>query len=130
MQVIDAPPGACLDTLDLGIFDAPRFVDMTDRVAEVVERSRDHSGTVRIFSQRTTMATVIQGAEPLMMTDLAPFAERLAPRGGAYRQSDFWVRAVSVHEDECPNGHSRRQHLVLGASETVPVVEGRMGLGQ
>ena len=35
-----------------------------------------------------------------------------------------------MHEDECPNGHSHCQHLVLGTSETLPVVNGDMVLGQ
>ena len=35
-----------------------------------------------------------------------------------------------MHEDECPNGHSRWQHQVLGASQTMPTVDGRMTLGQ
>ncbi len=64
------------------------------------------------------------------MIDLASFAERLAPRGAHYRHSDFSVRTVSMHEDECPNGHSHCQHLALGAPETVPVVDGRMALGR
>ena len=33
-------------------------------------------------------------------------------------------------KDECPNGHSHCQHLVLGSSETIPVVEGTLTLGQ
>ena len=32
-------------------------------------------------------------------------------------------------EDECPNGHARCQHLVLGAGETIPLMDGRMMLG-
>ena len=35
-----------------------------------------------------------------------------------------------MHEDECPNGHSHCQHLILGASETVPIFEGELALGQ
>jgi thiamine phosphate synthase YjbQ (UPF0047 family) len=35
-----------------------------------------------------------------------------------------------MHEDECPNGQSHCQHLVLGTSETVPVIDGRLALGE
>ena len=35
-----------------------------------------------------------------------------------------------MHEDECPNGHSHCQHLILGGSETIPVVDGAMTLGK
>ena len=35
-----------------------------------------------------------------------------------------------MHEDECPNGHSHCQHLLLGSSESIPVVGGAMSLGE
>ena len=47
-----------------------------------------------------------------------------------YRHNDFDVRTVHMHENECPNGHSHCQHLVLGSSETIPIIEGKMSLGE
>ena len=35
-----------------------------------------------------------------------------------------------MEEEECPNGHSHCQHLLLSTSETVPVVAGRLALGR
>ena len=35
-----------------------------------------------------------------------------------------------MNEDECPNGHSHCQHLTLGSSETIPVIDGALTLGQ
>ena len=32
--------------------------------------------------------------------------------------------------EECPNAHAHLQHLLLGASEAVPVVGGELWLGQ
>jgi secondary thiamine-phosphate synthase enzyme len=34
-----------------------------------------------------------------------------------------------MNEDECANGHAHVQHLFLSASETVPIVDGRLSLG-
>ena len=34
-----------------------------------------------------------------------------------------------MHVDECTNGHSHCQHLVLGTSETIPIVENNLTLG-
>ena len=31
--------------------------------------------------------------------------------------------------DESPNGHSHLQHLLLGTSETVPIINGEMQFG-
>ena len=35
-----------------------------------------------------------------------------------------------MNEDECPNGHSHCQHLILSTSETVPIIDGSVPLGQ
>ena len=35
-----------------------------------------------------------------------------------------------MHEDECPNGHSHCQNLVLGTSESIPISDSKMVLGQ
>jgi secondary thiamine-phosphate synthase enzyme len=35
-----------------------------------------------------------------------------------------------MNEEECANGHSHCQHLFLSSSETIPVVDGRLALGQ
>ncbi len=130
MRVIEASFRTCLSTLDLSTSHAPQFIDITDRVSELIADSQVLNGMVCVFSKHTTLATVIQENEPLLMTDLASFVERLAPRGAHYRHNDFGVRTVNMHEDECPNGHSHCQHLVLGASQTIPIVDGRMTLGQ
>lgn len=130
MRVIEASFRTCLSTLNVRTSHAPQFIDITDRVAELISDSRVRNGMVCVFSKHTTMATVIQENEPLLMTDLASFVERLAPRGAHYRHNDFGVRTVNMHQDEFPNGHSHCQHLVLGASQTIPIVDGRMTLGR
>ena len=33
-------------------------------------------------------------------------------------------------EDEAPNGHAHCRHLFLGASEAIPIVDGRAALGR
>ena len=35
-----------------------------------------------------------------------------------------------MNEGEPPNGHSHCQHLLLGSSETIPIANGFLALGQ
>ena len=51
--------------------------------------------------------------------------ERLAPRGGEYLHNAM-ARTIP---NEPENGHAHLRHLLLGASETVPVVDGLLHLG-
>ena len=109
---------------------SPKFFDITDQVTNLVNLSGISNGIVCVFSQHTTAAVVIQENEPLLMTDLSSFIERLAPKGAHYRHNDFHVRTVHMHEDECPNGHSHCQNLVLGSSESIPISDSKIVLGQ
>ena len=123
---------ATLFTLEVDVRSAsmPEFFDITDGVQDFVEQSQVRNGFVVVFSRHTTAAIVIQEKEPLLMHDMASAIERFAPRNQHYRHNDFEVRTLHTNEDECPNGHSHCQHLLLGASEYVPLVDGKMTLGE
>jgi secondary thiamine-phosphate synthase enzyme len=109
---------------------APDFIDLTRQVAEIVERAGVSGGQALIFSRHTTAAVRVQEAEPLLLEDMTACLERLAPREHTYRHNDFRVRTVNMTDDESPNGHAHCRHLFLGASETLPVVDGRLALGR
>jgi secondary thiamine-phosphate synthase enzyme len=109
---------------------APDFVDITDQVDEIVSRSGVDNGQAVVFSRHTTAAIRVQEAEPLLLEDMIAFLQRLAPQDLAYRHNDFRLRTVNMTENESPNGHSHCQHLFLGASETVPLFDGRLALGR
>lgn len=130
MRLTEAGFKISLFTLRVESTTAPEFIDITDRVSDFVRQSDIRNGTALVFSKHTTVAITIQENEPLLLGDMANTLERLSPRKADYRHNDFSVRTVNMHEDECPNGHSHCQHLVLGTSETLPVVDGDMVLGQ
>ena len=87
-------------------------------------------GQVTIFSQHTTAAIKINEAEPLLLQDLARTLRQFAPPNAFYEHNDFSRRTVNMNEDECANGHAHCQHLFLSASETIPVIDGRLAMGQ
>ena len=130
MKVLEASIRTCLFELDVRTNTAPEFIDLTDRVADCVQQSQVRNGFVVVFSRHTTVAVTIQEKEPLLLVDMANMLERLSPQNGHYRHNDFDVRTVHMHENECPNGHSHCQHLTLGTSETIPIVDGRLPLGE
>ena len=130
MKTIEAPFKTCVFTLHVDVTTAPEFIDITERVAEFVRESQIRNGFALVFSRHTTAAITIQENEPLLLTDFVSLLERAAPRNAHYRHNDFSVRTVHMQEDECPNGHSHCQHLTLGTSETLPVIDGAIPLGQ
>jgi secondary thiamine-phosphate synthase enzyme len=107
-----------------------QFVDITDEVAQAVRSTGVQDGIVTIVSRHTTMAVRIQEAEPLLLEDLMGFLRRLAPSNVHYQHNDFRIRTHHMHDDESPNGHSHCLQFLLGTSETVPVMDGELLLGQ
>jgi secondary thiamine-phosphate synthase enzyme len=109
---------------------APEFIDITDDVARVVGDSGVVFGQVTVFSNHTTAAIRVNENEPLLLEDMARRLHELAPQNGEYGHNDFTRRTVNLDEDECANGHAHCQHLFLSTSETVPILDGRLALGQ
>ena len=130
MRVVEATFATYLSTLLVESTTAPEFVDITDRVVEVLRGSGIRNGSALVFCRHTTAAVTIQENEPLLLNDMASLLERLSPRSARYGHNDFSIRTVHMEEDECPNGHSHCQHLVLGSSETIPVIDGVLALGK
>ena len=110
--------------------DPIQLLDVTDEVASAIRSTGVTDGIVTIVSRHTTMAVRIQEAEPLLMEDLLRFLKRLAPSNGHYLHNDFRIRTHHMHDDESPNGHSHCLQFLLGTSESVPVMDGELQLGQ
>ena len=51
------------------------------------------------------------------------------PPEAHYRHNDFRVRTVHMHDDESPNGHAHCLQLMLGTSQSIPVLGGELMLG-
>ena len=107
-----------------------QFLDITDQVAAIVRSTGVRDGIVTIVSRHTTAAVRIQEGEPLLLEDLVAFLRRLAPADAPYQHNDFSIRTEHMHPDESPNGHSHCLQFLLGSSESLPVVDGELALGE
>ncbi len=110
--------------------EGPSFRDITEAVREIVLRSGVGFGQVSVFSQHTTAAIILQEHEPLLLADLRDRLIAWGPPDTYYRHNDFEIRTVNMHEDEPENGHSHVQHMMLGTSETIPVLDGELHIGE
>ncbi len=106
----------------------PQFIDITDRVEEAARESGIANGFAVVFSKHTTAAIRINENEPALIGDMERMLEGIAPSCAEYKHNEF-AHAFSTN-GERPNGHSHCQHLLLGASEAVPVMDGKLIVGQ
>lgn len=127
-------PGAGIacwsESIELVTTAAPEFIDLTEQVERVVARSSVADGFAIVFSRHTTAAITLNELEPLLLEDMAEFLDRMAPPAHPYRHNDFTVRTVNMTPDESPNGHAHCLQLMLGASQTIPIRDGRLALGR
>src|SRR5579884_3896458 len=115
---------AGIRTLAFQTDDSIDFVDITEEVADVVRATGLRDGIVTVFSRHTTASVRIQERESLLLKDLRAFLERTAPRDLHYLHNDFRIRTEHMHDDESPNGHSHCLQMMMGTSETIPVMDG------
>ncbi len=118
------------ETLTFTTASARQFLDVTEEVAAVVRRSKVSQGWVSVFSKHTTAAVVLNENEPLLLEDMGAMLERLSTAAGVYQHNDLSRRTGEMDPEECANGHAHCQHLLIGASENIPVAEGRPDLGR
>jgi len=119
---------ALLQRINITTTKAPELIDITDQVEEAVAASQIRDGIAVVYSKHTTAAIKINENEPLLLQDMAHFLEKCAPRNGNYLHNDFTIRK-NMPDDECPNGHAHCQHLLLGTSESIPIISGDLQFG-
>ena len=108
---------------------APEFIDITQQVRDCVAEAKISQGFVVVYSRHTTAAIKINENEPLLLQDMERFLEQFSPRNDCYRHNDFSIRTVNMTPDESPNGHAHLQHLLMGTSETIPLIDGNVQFG-
>ncbi len=118
---------------DLATERCGQFIDITDDVLSAVEKSEVENGTVVVYSPHTTCAVVVNERESGFMEDFQELLESLVPSEGPYyRHDDLSIRTEGLEDDphEFPNGHSHCRAVLMSASQTIPVVDGKLLLGR
>jgi secondary thiamine-phosphate synthase enzyme len=96
------------------------IVDITEGVARVVSAAGVDSGLVTAFGVGSTLAVTTMEYEPGGVSDLQALLERLIPAQGDYEHN-------RLNRDS--NSHAHLRAALIGPSETIPVVAGRLALG-
>ena len=93
------------------------LVDITPQVLDIVHRSGVRNGLVSVYAQGATAAVMIQeNWDDSVQTDVVELLRKLIPRG------------VWRHDAQDGNGDSHLKAGLVGPSETVPVIDGQLGL--
>lgn len=94
--------------------------DITERVTDAVSQSGLKSGIVTVFCPSSTSAVTTIEYESGALSDLRRLFDEIVPQNREYAHNARW------HDG---NGHSHVRAALLGASLTIPFVEGQLTLG-
>ncbi len=101
--------------------------NLTPAIAAFVAETGIQAGQVLVYSRHTTTAIAINEYEERLLADIKAFLAKLAPPGDRYLHNDLHLRDVPPDEPE--NAHAHLMAIVLGNSETLPIADGKLGLG-
>ncbi len=96
------------------------IVDLTEGVARIVATAGVDHGLVTVFAVGSTVAVTTMEYEPGGVADLQRLLDRLIPAQGDYEHN-------RLNHDS--NSHAHLRAALIGPSETIPVVDGRLALG-
>ncbi len=95
-------------------------VDVTADVQPIVEQAGVGEGQALVFVRGSTAAISTMEFEPGGVHDLRTMLERLIPTTGDYEHN-------RLNHDS--NSHAHQRATLVGPSEAVPILDGRLALG-
>jgi secondary thiamine-phosphate synthase enzyme len=96
------------------------IVDVTEGVARIVAAAGVERAVATVFALGATVAVTTMEYEPGGISDLQTLLERLIPAHGEYEHN-------RLNHDT--NSHAHLRAALIGPSETIPVIDGRLALG-
>ena len=95
------------------------LVDITAEVTAIVQSSGVRNGLVNVYAQGATGAIMIQeNWDDSVQTDVVHLLQKLIPRG------------VWLHDRQDGNGDSHLKSGLVGPSESIPLIDGKLGLSR
>ncbi len=104
-------------TFFIQTFKRSALYDITAQVESLLKKSEVRQGTINVYAQGATAAIMIQeNWDDSVQTDVVSLLNKLIPNG------------VWLHDKQDGNGDSHLKAGIIGPSETIPVLEGKLGL--
>ena len=104
-------------TINLKTTSHQGLYDITSEVINILERSKIQSGILTVFARGATAAIMIQeNWDNSVQNDVITLLNKLIPHG-------IWE-----HDRQDNNGDSHLKAGIIGPSETIPVVDGKLVL--
>ena len=106
-----------MQTISISTDKRERLYDITAEIVRIVTLSEIRNGLVNVYVQGATAAIMIQeNWDDSVQTDVVNFLNKIIPKG------------VWLHDKQDGNGDSHLKAGLIGLSETIPIINGKLGL--
>ncbi|MCK5628660.1 secondary thiamine-phosphate synthase enzyme YjbQ [Candidatus Bathyarchaeota archaeon] len=91
------------------------FIDLTDKVEEVVFKSGIKNGVIHVFAPHATGVLILTERDYSLLNDIRVFLEEIVPKNSKY--------------DHPSNAHSHIRSMLLPPDKTLPIIDGKVEFG-
>ena len=107
------------DIISITTTQREQLVDITQQITAVINTSNIKNGILSVYVQGATAAIMIQeNWDDSVQTDVVNFLRKIIPKG------------VWLHDAQDGNGDAHLKAGLVGPSETVPIINGKLGLSR
>ena len=107
------------ETITIRTQQREELIDITAAVRGILERSGKRNGIIHVYAQGATAAIMIQeNWDESVQLDVVNLLRKLIPPG------------VWLHDAQDGNGDAHLKAGLVGPSETVPIINGQLGLSR
>jgi secondary thiamine-phosphate synthase enzyme len=105
------------EVINLNTSRREELLDITREVEAILSKSGVKNGLMSVYAQGATAALMIQeNWDVSVQTDVVNCLQKLIPRG------------VWLHDRQDGNGDAHLKAGLVGPSETIPIIDGKLGL--
>lgn len=107
------------ETITIKTTQREELIDITESVRSILKESGIQNGLVTVYAQGATAAMMIQeNWDDSVQLDVVNLLRKLIPPG------------VWLHDAQDGNGDSHLKAGLVGPSETIPIIDGQLGLSR
>jgi secondary thiamine-phosphate synthase enzyme len=107
------------ETITIASTQRDELIDITEATRAILKRSSIQNGIMHLYAQGATAALMVQeNWDDSVPLDVANLLRQLIPPG------------VWLHDAQDDNGDSHLKAGLVGPSETIPIIDGQLGLSR
>ena len=107
------------ETITIASTQREELIDITDAARAILKRSSIQNGIMHLYAQGATAAIMVQeNWDDSVPLDVVNLLRQLIPAG------------VWLHDAQDGNGDSHLKAGLVGPSETIPIIDGQLGLSR